>query len=105
MLKCFYLIVFFFLGVLPSHAEASDSLIVHSLAEIDSVPVIEQSSFFVDETNQLNWKDAMQQPFARRTALDAYIDSVYGKRRITLWLHLTVRNAMTDSLKLMMLFH
>ncbi len=105
MVKRFYLLAFFFMGILSRHADASDSLIVYSLIEIDSVPVTSQASFFVDEKNQLSWRDVIQRPFAGRPALARYIDSVYGKRRITVWLQFTVRNAMTDSLKLMMLFN
>ncbi|HET6994224.1 MAG TPA: histidine kinase, partial [Chitinophagaceae bacterium] len=92
-------------SLLTQAARASDSLAVHSLAEIDSVPVMEQASFFVDPTNQLDWKDIIRRPFEERPGLTRYIDSTYGRKRVTLWLRFTVQNEMNDSLKLMILFH
>jgi len=103
--KRFLLVVLLLAGVLIRRVNASDSLIVHSLAEIDSVPVMEQASFFVDEGNELEWEDVLHRPFAERDNLTNYIDSVYGRKRITLWLRFTVRNDMKDSMKLMVLFH
>jgi two-component system LytT family sensor kinase len=99
-----FLLTLFIAGILR-HAQASDTLYIHSLAEIDSIPVMDNAAFFVDEANQLNWKEALHHPFASRPDLTSYIRSEYGKRRVSLWLRLTVNNVMPDSLRLMMLFH
>lgn len=103
--KRFLVVALLLTGVLIHRVDASDSLIVHSLTEIDSVPVMEQASFLVDEKNELEWKAVLHLPFAERDNLTHYIDSTYGRKRVTLWLRFTVRNDMIDSMKLMVLFH
>jgi len=103
--KRFLVVALLLTGVLIRRVNASDSLIVHSLAEIDSVPVMEQASFLVDEKNQMEWKDVLYRSFEERDNLTHYIESTYGRKRVTLWLRFTVRNDMKDSMKLMVLFH
>jgi sensor histidine kinase YesM len=105
MVKRLYFLVLLVVGICFHRATASDSLYIHSLAEIDSIPVMDNASFFVDESNQLNWKDALHHSFATRPALTSYINTTYGKRKVSLWLRFTVTNVMPDSLKLMILFH
>lgn len=104
MVKRLLLLILFSAGILR-YAQASDSLYIHSLMEIDSIPVMDNAVFFVDETNQLTWKEAVRHPFATRPNLTSYIRSEYGHRWVSLWLRLTVNNVMPDSLKVMMLFH
>lgn len=104
MVKRLFLLTLFIAGVFR-YAHASDTLYIHSLAEIDSIPVVDNAAFFVDETNRLTWKEALLHPFATRPDLKDHIRSEYGKRRVSLWLRLTVNNVMADSLRVMMLFH
>ena len=102
--KRLILLILLMAGLLRD-AQASDTLYIHSLAEIDSIPVVDNAAFFVDETNHLTWKEALLQSFTTRPDLKDYIRSAYGKRRVSVWLRLTINNAMSDSLKVMMLFH
>jgi sensor histidine kinase YesM len=101
-------IVLFFLFVftcLVQRAAASDTLVINKISDLDSIPLLRHAAFFEDPTGDLSWQEAMQQSFTpAKKNMFRYCDSLYGKRRVTLWFRITVRNAMEDSARILLLF-
>ncbi|HYF33355.1 MAG TPA: histidine kinase [Chitinophagaceae bacterium] len=101
----FFIAFIFLVFAARPQASAADTLFVRSLKDITNVPVIRQAAYLLDESNSMDWRTAMLQPFATRHNLNKYIDSVCGHRRVTVWLRVSVVNEMEDSLRLMLMFY
>jgi sensor histidine kinase YesM len=98
-------VTLFFLRSSVCIANDADTLFIHSLDEIDSIPIANNAWFLVDESNQLTWQEAIQKPMEFNPQLPDHIDSAYGRRMVTLWLRMQLTNSMEDSLKMVILFH
>jgi sensor histidine kinase YesM len=101
-------IVLFFLFVftcLSQPAAAADTLVIEKMSDLDSIPLINHASFFEDRSGEMTWQEAIRQPFTQsKRRMFRWIDSAYGKRHVTIWLRITVQNAMNDSAKILLLF-
>ena len=100
-----FLIFLFVLSCLTQRAAASDTLVINKISDLDSIPLINHAAFFQDPSGDMHWQQVMQQSFTpAKKNMFRFIDSSYGKRRVTLWFRITMRNAMEDSARMLLLF-
>lgn len=99
------LLVLFIIICLPRGAAASDTLVIHQLSDLDSIPLINHAAFFEDHSGIMSWQEVMRQPFSPgKKHMFWWIDSTYGQRRVTLWFRITLQNNMPDSAQVLLLF-
>ena len=96
--------LFIVLSLCPRLAGASDTVVVHTMDDIDSIPIIGNASIWIDETGSADWHEAMQKPFYYTPDIPGYFDSVYGRRKVTMWLRLTVQNEIPEEYEMVLLF-
>jgi sensor histidine kinase YesM len=89
---------------LSQHAAAADTVVVKKLKDLDSIAVLDHAVIWEEKDGRIPWTEAINQPFISKPDLPKYIWDTYKRKRVTLWVKLTVKNEMDTTVEMMLVF-
>ncbi len=96
-------VLFCFAGMWQRLA-ASDTLVVTKMKDLDSIAVLDHAVIWKESERRVSWTEAIHQPFAGKGNLEKYAWKTWGRSRVTVWVRLTIQNAMDTTVDMMLVF-
>jgi sensor histidine kinase YesM len=103
MFRHIYFLTFLF-GFFVLSARANDTVIIHNMAEADSIIVLNHAAYYIDKTNHLEWPVIAAHGFIF-TKNSPEKNPDFKQEKTTLWVRCTIKNAAVDSIPLLLIFY